>query len=273
MDSEMEMTTVSFSAKDVMTLREKTGLGMMDCKAALNEAGGDMKKAEEILRAKLKGKMDTRTERTTAEGRLGIAIRGADAVIVEVRSETDFTSRNDDFIKLVDDVTNSAMKLPVGPVKADAAITKRIDDVRIKTGENVNFARGERLQGGSFGSYLHHDGKKGAIVQVQGTVPAEVLKGICQHIVAVVPPPIGVDETDVPRETIEAIREAAIAEAKQGGKNDQIAQKIGEGKVRKYLEENTLIHQPYVADDKKAVKELLPKDAKVLKFVRYTVGG
>lgn len=269
----METTTVSFSPKDVMKLRELTGLGMMDCKEALTVNGGDMKKAEEWLRAKLKGKMDTRTERTTAEGRLGVAIKGSDAAIVEVRSETDFTARNEEFLKLVDDIANAALKLPAGPVKPDAAITKRVDDVRIKTGENVNFARGERLQGGSFGSYIHHDGKKGAIVQVQGTVAPEVLKGICQHIVAIVPPPIGVDESDVAPETIGAIREAAMAEAKQGGKNDQIAAKIADGKVRKYLEENTLIHQPYVADDKKAVKELLPKDAKIVKFVRYAVGG
>lgn len=264
---------MSFSAKDVMTLREKTGLGMMDCKEALTANAGDLKKSEEWLRAKLKGKMDTRTDRTTAEGRLGISVKGSDAVIVEVRSETDFTSRNDDFIKLVEDVTNAAMKLPAGHVKADAAITKRIDDVRIKTGENVNFARGERLHGGTFGSYLHHDGKKGAVVQVSGEVAADVLKGICQHIVAIVPPPIGVDESEVPAETISAIREAAIAEAKQGGKNDQLAAKIAEGKVGKYLKEVTLIHQPYVADDKKAVKDLLPKDVKIVKFVRYTVGG
>jgi elongation factor Ts len=269
----MEATKVSFSAKDVMTLREKTGLGMMDCKEALTVSNGDMKAAEEWLRAKLKGKMDTRTERTTAEGRLGIAVKGSDAVIVEVRSETDFTSRNDEFVKLVEDVANAAIKLPAGPIKPDDAITKRVDDVRIKTGENVNFARGEKLQGGTFGSYLHHDGKKGALVQVSGNVAPEVLKGICQHIVAIVPPPIGVDENDVAPETIGAIREAAIAEAKQGGKNDQIAQKIGDGKVRKYLEENTLIHQKYVADDSKAVKDLLPKDVKVTKFVRYTVGG
>ena len=164
----MSATKLSFTPKDVMALREKTGLGMMDCKAALTEAGGDMKKAEEILRTKLKGKMDTRTERVTAEGRIGIAIRGADAAIVEIRTETDFTARNPEFQKLVDDVANAALKLPAGPIKADAAITKRIDDVRIKTGENVNFSRGEHLKGGSFGTYLHHDGKRGALVQIDG---------------------------------------------------------------------------------------------------------
>src|SRR5688572_24112090 len=110
----METSTVSFTAKDVMTLREKTGLGMMDCKEALIKNNGDMKAAEEWLRAKLKGKMDTRTERMTGEGRVNIAIEGSNAAIVEVRCETDFTARNNDFQSMVKDVTKLALKAPVG---------------------------------------------------------------------------------------------------------------------------------------------------------------
>jgi elongation factor Ts len=272
-------TTANFTPKDVMALREKTGLGMMDCKQALTENKGDMKAAEEWLRAKLKGKMDTRTERTTAQGRIGIAINGSDAAIVEVRTETDFTARNDEFVSMVNDVAQSALKLPPGTVKADPIITKRVDDVRIKTGENVNFARGEHLQGGTFGSYLHHDGKRGALVQLDvpaGTaIDADTLSGLCMHVVAHVPMPVGIDAMDVPAETLEAIREAGIAEAKQGGKPDQIATKIAEGKVRKYLEENTLLDQKYVKDiaGKKSVRDVLPKGVTVKKFLRYTVGG
>lgn len=275
----MGATTVNFAAKDVMALREKTGLGMMDCKEALTKNNGDMKAAEEWLRAKLKGKMDTRTERTTAEGRISIAISGPDAAVVEIRTETDFTARNDEFLALVNEIAKSALKMPAGAIKPDAAITKRVDDVRIKTGENVNFARGEHLHGGTFGSYLHHDGKRGAIVQLDvpagTTVDAETLSGVCMHIVAHVPTPVGIDERDVAKETIEAIREASIAEAKQGGKPDQIAIKIADGKVRKYLEENTLLDQKYVKDvtGKKSVREVLPKGVTVKKFLRYTVGG
>jgi elongation factor Ts len=275
----MGATTVSFTAKDVMALREKTGLGMMDCKEALTKNNGDMKAAEEWLRAKLKGKMDTRTERTTAEGRIGIAISGSEAVVVEIRTETDFTARNEEFLAMVDDITKSALKMPPGEIKPDAAMTKRVDDVRIKSGENVNFARGEHLHGGTFGSYLHHDGKRGAIVQLEvpagTTVDADVLSGICMHVVAHVPTPVGIDEKDVPKETVEAIHQAGIAEAKQAGKPDQIASKIAEGKVRKYLEENTLLDQKYVKDvtGKKSVREVLPKGVIVKKFLRYTVGG
>jgi len=272
----VEATTVSFSAKDVMALREKTGLGMMDCKEALTVNGGDPVKAEEWLRAKLKGKMDTRTERMTAEGRIGIAINGGDAAIVELRTETDFTARNDEFQKMVKDVTGQALKQPAGAVKADDYITKRVDDIRIKTGENMQFVRGEHLKGEGFGSYIHHDGKRGAVVQIEGgTVDAETLTGVCMHIVAHVPAPVAVDAADMPAAELEKVRQQGIADAKESGKNEDISKKIAEGKVRKYLEENTLLNQMYVKDPsgKKPVKDILPKGVKVVRFVRYTLGG
>lgn len=274
----MTTTNIPFTPKDVMALRERTGLGMMDCKAALTESGGDMAKAEEILRNKLKGKMDTRTERVTAEGRIGIAVEGSEAVIVEVRTETDFTARNPQFVAMVEEVAKAALRLPPGPVTVDAGITKRIDDVRIKTGENVNFARGERLSGGMFGIYLHHDGKRGAIVQVEGapgSVDQATLNGIATHVIGFHPTPIGISAADVPKETVDNIRAEAIQEAKDSGKPEQIAQKMAEGRVAKYLKENTLLDQPYVKDPagKQTVKELLPKGATIKKFLRYVVGG
>jgi len=272
----MGASTVNISAKDVMTLRERTGLGMMDCKEALIQNNGDMKAAEEWLRAKMKGKMDTRTERTTAEGRISTAIKGGEAVIVEIRCETDFTARNDDFQKMVKDVTNLAMQAPAGEVAASDAIKKRVDDVRITTGENMSYARGQHLKGEAFGSYIHHDGKRGAIIQIEGgTADAELLSGICMHVVAHVPTPIGVEEKDVPADTMKQVQNAAIEEAKASGKPEQIAQKIAEGKVRKYLEENTLLHQKFVKDPagKLSVKDVLPKGVKIVKFVRYVLGG
>lgn len=265
------METASFTPKDVMTLRQKTGLGMMDCKAALAENNGDMAAAEEWLRAKRKGKMDTRTERTTGEGRIGVAISGDQAVIVEVRTETDFTAKNDGFVAMVEDVTNAAIKQPTGAVSPDDAMTKRIDDLRITTGENVNFARGEKLQGGSFGAYVHHDGKRAAIIQVEGSIDEETLKGICQHIVF--HDPLGIDESDVPAEKLAEIKAAAIEEAKQSGKPEEIAAKMAEGKVRKYLEDNTLLYQKYVLDESKTIKQLIGDGTKVKRFIRYTLGA
>lgn len=262
---------MSFSAKDVMALRQKTGLGMMDCKKALAENNGDMAAAEDWIREKLKGKMETRTERTTGEGRIGVAIDGDEAVIVEVRTETDFTARNENFVKATEAITQAAMKQPTGDVTADDEIAKHVDDLRITTGENVNFARGEKLKGGTFGAYVHFDGKRAALVQVDGEADSEVLKGICQHIVF--HDPLGIDENDVPEEKIEQIRADAIAQAKDTGKNDEIAQKIAEGKVRKHLEENTLVYQKYVLDESQQIKDVLTGGAKIKKFIRYTLGA
>ena len=267
----MESTEVSFTAKDVMSLRQRTGLGMMDCKKALTEANGDMDAAEEIMRAARKGKMDTRTDRATGEGRIGIKIDGSAAVIVEVRTETDFTARNDEFIGAVTAITQEAFGAPAGDVDVTDGIAKHIDDLRITTGENVNFARGQKLEGGAFGSYLHHDGKSAVVVQIDGNADSELLKGICQHVVF--HDPLGIGDDDVPAETLEKIRNVALQEAKEAGKNDEIAAKISEGKVRKYLEENTLLHQKYVLDEEKRVKDVVPPGVTIKRFVRFTVGS
>jgi len=255
-----------------MALRAKTGLPMMECKEALEKNDGDPAKAEAYLKEKLKGKMDTRTERATAEGRVAIAVAGAKAAIVEVQTESDFTARNDDFVGMVDFIAKSSLKKPAGPITPDAEMTGKLDSVRIKTGENMKFARGEALEGGSFGSYVHHDCKRAALVQVEGAVDEDTLKGICQHIIAHVPPPIAVSANDVPAAQLAQVRADAEKEAAASGKPAQIAQKIAEGKVRKFLEENTLLDQKYVRDDSKAVKEILPKGVVVKRFVRYTVG-
>lgn len=267
----MESTEVSFSAKDVMTLRQQTGMGMMDCKKALTECNGDAAAAEEWLRERAKGKMEARTERTAGEGRIGIAVDGDQAAIVEVVTETDFTARNEDFVAMVADVAKMALSQPAGDVSATDEMNKRIDDVRLTTKENMNLARGLRLSGGRFGQYVHHDGKRACLVQMEGEADDELLKGVCQHITF--HDPLGIDESDVAESKIQEIRTEAIAEAKEGGKPEEIVLKIADGKVRKYLQEHTLIHQKYVLDDSKTVKEALPAGVTIKRFVRYTLGA
>jgi elongation factor Ts len=266
-------STVDINPKDVMALRAKTGLGMMDCKAALIECNGDMAKAEAFLREKLKGKMDARTDRVAGQGCIAIAVEGTKASIVEIRSETDFTARNDLFRAMAQAVAKLGLSQPAGPVTATPEITKKIDDVRITTNENVSLARGERLDGGSFGQYVHHDGKQAALVQFSGEVAADVAKGICQHVVAHQPTPMAVNEAGMPAQLVAETKANAVAEAQASGKPPQIADKIAEGKMRKFFEENTLIGQKYVADDKKSIKDLLPAGVTITKFVRYVVGG
>lgn len=262
--------TVSFTANDVMALRQKTGLGMMDCKNALTEKEGDIAAAEQWLRETKKEKMDTRTERATGEGRIGVAYGDGCAVIVEIQTETDFTARTESFVEMVEQVATMATSQGDGDVEATDEMVALVDDIRITTGENANFARGRRLSGDTFGHYVHHDGKRAALVQVDGSADADTLKGVCQHIVF--HDPAGISAEDVEASTIEDIKTTAIAEAVESGKPEEIAGKIAEGKVRKYLEENTLMAQKYVLDESKTVADVMG-EATISAFVRYTLGG
>ena len=267
------MSTVNISPKDVMKLRDRTGLGMGECKSALVEANGDMDAAEKIIREKMKGKMDARTDRAAGEGCVAVAIGGGKAAIVEVRSETDFTSRNEEFRAMASKVAQLALGHAAGAVTADKAIVDTVDVVRLKTGENISFARGTVLAGGSFASYVHHDSKLGVILQYEGgEMPADIGTGICQHIAAAVPTPAAIDAAGLDQAVVAAKRAEAVAEAQASGKPAQIAEKMAEGKMRKFFEEVTLLGQAYVRDDKMQVGQIVPKGVKLVKFVRVRLG-
>lgn len=265
------------SAKDVMALRASTGMGMMDCKKALAEAGGDLAGAEEWLRKNAQGKMDKRTDRPAGEGRISIAISpdGRHAAIAELRAETDFTARNEKFLAMAEKVAGHALAQHAGDVPLDDAITKFVDDVRLTTGENVQFGRAHKVEGGpqtAYGVYVHHDGKTGVLVQGEGDLSEHLLRDIAMHIVAVQPRPVGVRPEDVPAEIIEKEKALAIEEAMSSGKPKEIAEKIVEGKMRKLYESLALLEQPFVKDDSKKVKELLPAGASITVFFRWQVG-
>jgi len=271
------METTAVNAKDVMRLRERTGLGMMDCKTALAEAGGDMAKAEAILKERLKGKMDTRTDRAAGQGRIAVRIEGGPgnqrAAIVEVRAETDFTAKNDEFIAMTDAVAAIAARDGSGDLTVTPAMTAKIDEVRLKTGENVSFGRGVAASGAFFGSYVHHDGKLGVLLETSAPIPDDLAVGICQHIAANVPTPLAIGESDMPADLVEARRREAVEEAKASGKKPDIAEKMAQGKMRKFFEDNTLLGQKFVKDDKLSVHQLLPAGVAVRRFVRMPLGG
>lgn len=268
------MPTTNISAKDVMSLRQRTGLGMMDCKAALSETDGDIEAAEQLLRERMKGKMDTRTDRPAGEGCVAVAIEGGQAAIVELRAETDFTARNELFRTTAQEIADYMAKEQPGAItSADEEITSKVDHVRITTGENASFARGESLKGGAFGKYVHHDGKLAVLLQVEGDVEQDTLTGVCQHIAAHVPTPAAIDQGDMPRDLVDAHQKEAVREAEESGKPREIAEKIAQGKMRKFFEENTLLGQKYVRDEKKSIREVLPDGVKVMRFIRYAVGG
>lgn len=271
-------TTFEPKPKDVMALRNETGLPMMECKKALIETQGDLEAAKEWLRKKLKGKMDARTDRAAGEGRLAVAVApdGKSAAIVEIRAETDFTAKNEQFVNMANKVASLALLGAPGDVGASADMTKEVDALRISTGENISFARGKKFAGGAgtvFAHYIHHDGKQGALVQAEGAAPADALKMICQHIVANPVTPAGVTPNDIPAEIADKERKFAIEQAMESGKPREIAEKMVEGKMRKFFEEVALLEQPLIMDQTKKVKELLPAGTTITAFVGWKVGG
>jgi len=270
----------------VKELRERTDAPMMECKKALAEAGGDMAKAEEILRVKLGNKASKAASRIAAEGIVGISVSadGALATMVEVNCETDFVAKNDDFIALarslaqlvadkapVDVAALSALPLGEGTVESTRmALVGRI-------GENMSIRRFARMQArGRIASYVHGGAKIGVLVDVTGG-DAELGKDLAMHIAA--SKPKALDASGVPAEAIETERrvasEKAAEDAAKSGKAipPEILAKRVEGTVQKYLKEVTLLGQPFVKDDKVTIEQLLKsKGAKVEQFVLYVVG-
>ncbi len=270
--------TTEIDPKKVMALRNKTGLPMMECKKALAEANGDENLAEEIMRKKLKGKMDTRTDRAAGEGRIVISVAPDHkaAAIVEIRAETDFTVKNEKFGAVADKVVAEALKAPAGDVAATPTITSEVDSIRIATGENISYARGKKLAGGAgtrFGSYIHHDGKTGVLIEATGDASDELLKSIGMHITAADPRPLGVSIDTIPADVVEKERKFAIDQAMESGKPREIAEKMVEGKMRKFYETVALLEQPFVMDPEKKVKDMLPKGATIKSFLRWQVGA
>lgn len=269
---------MAISAKDVMALRQATGLGMMECKQALTEADGDIEKAKDAMRAKGLAKMDSRADRSSAEGRVAAARSddGAKAAIVEINTETDFTANNDQFKEMVAQVAGEALSSEAGEVTPNDAIQAAIDQVRLTTKENVQFGRGVVVGGGAttVGTYVHFNGKVGAVVELEGEgINDELLADLCMHVTAAAPSPIAIDESGVPADVIDKEREIAKTQAIEQGKPENIAKKIVEGKIRKFFEEYVLLKQPFVKDDKLSVCDILPAGVTIKSFTRMQVGG
>ncbi|MEZ6234859.1 MAG: translation elongation factor Ts [Phycisphaerales bacterium] len=266
------------SAKVVMMLRNKTGLPMMACKEALAEAGGDADKAEELLRKKLKGKMESRSDRPAGEGRVGIAVNeGAGAgAIVEVRCETDFTAKNEKFIKAVNDIAKMALMAAGGEVGVTPDMTAILDDLRASTGENISYTRGHKISGETgttaFGQYVHHDGKTGVLIQAEGSINDETLRQICMHVTAATPRPVGVTADDIPAEIVEKERRFRVEQAIESGKPKEIAEKMVEGGMKKFYGEIALMEQPFVMDPAKTIGDLVGAKARLITFFRWQVG-
>jgi len=270
------------TATMVKELRERTDAPMMECKKALAEAGGDMAKAEEILRVKLGNKASKAASRIAAEGVVAVSVSadGKLATMVEVNCETDFVAKNDDFLAFARDLARlvaekspadvaqlSALPLGEGTVESSRlALVGRI-------GENMSIRRFARVAAkGRIASYVHGGSKIGVLVDVAGG-DAELGKDLAMHIAA--SKPKSLDATGVPGELLDAERRIAIEKAREAGKPEAMLEKIAEGTVQKFLKEVTLLGQVFVKaeDGKQTIEQLLKgKGAKVEQFVLYVVG-
>lgn len=272
----------------VKALRDKTNAPMMECKAALVEAGGDMDKAVDWIRKKFAGIMAKKGEREAAEGRIAVWIDPASKVgaILEMRCESAPVAKNEHFVKLANDIAhhiaahnpaNVAALLAQSAGKSGQTVNDRIVEVVGLIRENMKPARFKRLTG-LLGSYVHHDGTSGVLVQFEGkeTADENLLKDICMHIAAT--NPVAARQEDVPAAVLEREREIAKSQAEETGKGKpaDIIAKITEGKLKTWLKENVLLDQPFVKDMSKnpqTVGQLLQSAGlKLGTFVRYKVG-
>jgi elongation factor Ts len=267
----------AITAAMVGELRAKTDAPMMECKKALTEAEGDMARAEEILRIKLGSKASKAASRVTAEGVVAAFISGGVGALVEVNCETDFVTKNDDFIALA----NTTAKLVAEKNPADIAALsalevdgKTLEEVRAalvgKIGENMSIRRFKRYETGSkLVSYLHGT-RIGVMVEYDGA-DEQVGKDVAMHIAAMKPVALG--SSDVPADLIEKERSIAEQKAAESGKPADIVAKMVEGSVQKYLKEVSLLNQPFVKNDKQTVEQMLKAaNASVKSFTMYVVG-
>jgi elongation factor Ts len=264
------------SAAMVKELRERTGLGMLDCKKALKEADGDIEQAIEDLRKSSGMKAAKKSGRIAAEGVVAVRVAadGSSAVLVEVNSETDFVARDQGFLDFVDRVVDAAMASKAADV--EALMTPEMQQAREalvqKIGENISVRRLTWIQlaDGVVGSYVHGNSRIGVLVGVQAG-NEELAKDIAMHIAAVNPQFVNPDA--VPEDVIAKEKEIYVAQASDSGKPAEIIEKMVSGRVRKFLEEISLTKQPFVKDPDVTVGDLAAKaGGTVVSFVRFEVG-
>ena len=279
----------------VKDLREKTGAGMMDCKKALTETGGDLEGAVDWLRKKGLAAAAKKAGRVAAEGLVGVAASGARGAMVEVNSETDFVARNDAFQDFVRKVTDLAVtsggdveKLKAAAYPGGGTVAEKLTTLVATIGENMSLRRGVGLSVGQgvVASYVHNAaspglGKIGVLVALESTGPADKLaalgKQLAMHIAAA--NPMSLSAADLDKAAIERERGVLSEQAKASGKPDNVIAKMVEGRLRKFYEDVVLLEQVFVVDGESRVSAVLEKAAKeigapvkVAAFRRYALG-
>ncbi len=268
------------TAELVKQLRDQTGAGMMDCKKALEANNGDVKAATDWLREKGIAKAEKKQSRIAAEGLANIFIEGNKAVVLEINSETDFVAKNDEFKSMVENIgkailaseaktMDEANALEVeGSTVADYIVAKTA-----KIGEKLSFRRFEvvtKADDEAFGSYLHNGGKIAVLTVVKGSDEA-IAKDVAMQAAAM--KPRYVFESDVPAEDVENERKVLKEQAMNEGKPAEIAEKMVEGRMKKFYKENCLVNQLFIKDDSVDVQTYLKNNSsELVSMIRYEVG-
>ena len=268
---------MEITASLVKELRERTGAGMMDCKAALSDARGDIEIAIEVMRKSGAAKAAKKAGRIAAEGIISIKLNENDIVILEVNCETDFVTKDESFLSFVDSVIQVISNNNVSDVdellklnSGNQAIEEANQQLIAKIGEKITIRRFQKSSiKNQTGTYLHGI-RIGVIVEIEGG-NEELAKDIAMHIAA--SRPLFINEDQIPQEILDKEKEIYTAQAKESGKPADIVEKMVEGRLKKFIKEITLLGQPFVKDPEKSIEKILKSsDAKVLSFIRYEVG-
>ena len=263
----------NISASQVKELREKTGLGLMDCKKALQESDGDMDLAIEELRKTSGIKASKKSGRSAADGLIGLKGNGSDFFMIEVNCETDFVARDSSYIEFTSETLDSYANSP--DKSLDELLEDGIEDKREKIvqklGENIVVRRIARTEASSVtGSYLHSNKKIGCIVSLDGG-DAALANDIAMHAAAT--DPMAISPTDIPEDIVEKEKEIFQAQSEDSGKPPEIIEKMIAGKVSKFLSEVSLTEQDFVKDPNTKISQLLSNNNATIKnFIRYEVG-
>ena len=289
-------TTTTFTAKDVQELRQRTGAGMMECKKALEETKGNMDSAIELLRKKGIAKAEKRAGRAASEGKIVARVSpdGKTGVLVEVNSETDFVARNEGFGKLVDQIADALLQAGdinevVANAEGSALLSRKLGSSTVEgalkelsgtIGENLVVRRYARFTtDGALGTYVHHNGKVAAMVDVtggSGEAIQQLARTVAEHVAAGVPTvPVAVTRDQVPQDLVDRERRIFTEQAAASGKPANIVEKMVGGRIEKYYKEVTLVDQPWIRDDSKSIRDIVSaagSGLKIRRFARFQMG-
>ena len=272
---------MAITVAEINKLRQQTGAGMMDCKKALEESGGDFQKAIDYLRKKGAKIAANRQDREAKEGYVIAKVKeNSKAILISINCETDFVAKNQDFQNFVEDVANIAIdKFPSDieslkklPYNSDISISDKLMEQIAKIGEKIEIGYYATLEAPYITHYIHPGNRLAVIVGFNKNIEAEAAKNIAMQIAAMAP--VSIDKSDVPPEILNRELEIAREQVKQEGKPDDMIEKIAQGKLNKFFKEATLLNQEYIKDNKISVAQYLnsiDKDAKVIAFKRYSL--